>query len=625
MTDAPLLEVRGLHVIFRTEAGPVHAVRGAFLDVPPGRTVALVGESGSGKSAIAQAILGILPEQAEMRAERMLFRDPAAPAPVDLAALDPESEARRQIRGHRIAMVFQEPMTALSPLHTIGDQIGEALRVHTRLPRQEIRRRVLEMLARVAFPDPERAARAYPFELSGGLRQRAVMAMALVGRPALLVADEPTTALDVTVQAQILALLQDLQAEFGMAVLFITHDLGIVAQLADEVAVIHRGRILETGPCHAVMRRPGHPYTRTLLAAVPRLHGPPPAPLPAAAGDSAALDALARLLHRGDGPPPPPGPLLEVAGLAKGFTRRQGSWLRLRQQRVAAVRDVGFRVARGECYALVGESGSGKTTVCRLLVRALAPEGGSAHLRTREGVCDILALPERELPRLRRHVQYVFQDPWSSLDPRMTVFELVAEPLRIQRLGTPAERVERVAALLRAVGLRPEHMHRYPHHFSGGQRQRIGIARALAPGPELLILDEPVSALDVVVQARVLELLQELQQSLVLAYVFVAHDLAVVRRIAHRVGVMCRGLLVEEAPAEVLFSAPRHPYTRALLAAVPEPDPDRRLDFRRLAGGSSDPAAWPAPFTIRRGSGTMREVAPGHRVRFGDGEGDPES
>ncbi len=617
MTVPPLLEVRDLHVTFRTDAGPVPAVRGAFLDVPPGRTVALVGESGSGKTAIARAILGILPEEAEMRAARMLFRDPAAPAPVDLAALDPEGEARRRIRGHRIAMVFQEPMTALSPLHTIGDQIGEALRVHTDLSRREIRDRVRAILARVAFPDPERAMRAYPFELSGGLRQRAVIAMALVCRPALLVADEPTTALDVTVQAQILALLRDLQAEFGMAVLFVTHDLGIVAQLADEVVVIHGGRILEAGPCAEVMRRPGHPYTRTLLAAVPRLRGPVPPPPAPTTGDAVA--ELAALL-RPAGRPPADRPVLVAEGLAKAFTlRRRGRW-RLRPQRVPAVRDVGFRVEAGACHALVGESGSGKTTVCRMLVRALVPDAGRLRLATPGGELDIATLPPRELPRLRRHVQYVFQDPWSALDPRMTVHDIVAEPLVVQGVGTARERTERVAALLRAVGLRPEHMHRYPHHFSGGQRQRIGIARALALGPTLLVLDEPVSALDVVVQARVLELLAALQQALGLAYVFVAHDLAVVRRIARRVGVMCRGLLVEEGPVEALFEDPRHPYTRALLAAVPEPDPDVPVDFRAVAAGASDPAAWPAPFTIRTGSGTMREVAPGHRVRFGDRE-----
>ncbi len=613
--SAPLLSIRDLHVSFRADEGTVEAVRGISFDVPGGKTVALVGESGSGKTVVSQTILGILPDTATARGG-MIFRDPLGGEPVDLLACDPDSPLRRRIRGNRIAIVFQEPMTSLSPLHTIGDQVGEALRVHHRVSAAEERERTVEMLARVGFPDPRRAYRTYPFELSGGLRQRAVIAMALVCRPALLIADEPTTALDVTVQAQILKLLQDLQAEFGMAILFITHDLGVVANIAEEMVVMYRGRIMEAGCCRELLRRPRHPYLQALLKAVPRLHDDPGRRL--AALREIPHGQAARLLEGIDKRGwRPDGPILEVRELKKTFLLRRGGWFSGRGRTVTALEDVSFAVRAGECLGIVGESGSGKTTVSKIIMRAFTADAGQVLFRGPDGEVDVLALSERELLPLRRHIQYIFQDPFSSLDPRMTVLDAVAEPLVIHGIGDREERVERVKALLAAVGLEPRHMRRYPHSFSGGQRQRIGIARALALGPEVLICDEPVSALDVSVQAQILNLLKDLQRELGLTYLFISHNLAVVRYIAQTIGVMCRGLLVELAPADTLFADARHPYTRTLLAAIPEPDPDHRLDFSRvLAERASDPAAWPTPYGLRGGAGRMVAVGDGHWVRM---------
>jgi len=616
--NAPLLSIRDLHVTFRTDEGTVEAVRGISFDVPAGRTVALVGESGSGKTVVSQAILGILPDTATTRGAGMIFDDPRGEKPLDLLGCDPDSPIRRRIRGNRIAIVFQEPMTSLSPLHTIGDQVGEALRVHKRLPAAEERQQTIEMLRRVGFPDPERAYRTYPFELSGGLRQRAVIAMALICRPALLIADEPTTALDVTVQAQILELLEDLQAEFGMAILFITHDLGVVANIAEEMVVMYRGRIMESGCCRELLRRPRHPYLQALLRAVPRLRDDPNRRLATLreVPHGQAAELLEGIDKRGWRPQ---GPILEVQNLRKTFLLRRSGWLSGQSRVVTAVEDVSFAVEAGECLGIVGESGSGKTTVSKIIMRAFSADSGKVLFRGPDGEVDILALSERELLPLRRHIQYIFQDPYSSLDPRMNVLDAIAEPLVIHGIGSREERIERVKALLAAVGLEPRHMRRYPHSFSGGQRQRIGIARALALGPEVLICDEPVSALDVSVQAQILNLLKGLQKDLGLTYLFISHNLAVVRYIAQTIGVMCRGLLVELAPADTLFADARHPYTRTLLAAIPEPDPDRPLDFSRvLAERASDPAAWPPPYGLRTGPGRMVAVGKKHLVRMDD-------
>ncbi len=615
--SAPLLSIRDLHVAFRADEGLVEAVRGVSFDVPHGRTVALVGESGSGKTVISQAILGILPDTAELRGRAIRFFDPERDAPVELLELDPESEERRCIRGSRISIVFQEPMTSLSPLHTIGDQVGEVLRVHQRMTRREERQRTIEMLEKVGFPDPARGYRAYPFELSGGLRQRAVIAMALICRPALLIADEPTTALDVTVQAQILKLLLDLQAEFGMAILFITHDLGVVANMADEMVVMYRGRVMEAGGCRELLRHPKHPYLKALLEAVPRLHDDPERPLATLRGNTRAH--VERLADWFSHPPVDDArPILEVEGLRKHFLLRSG-WFGGQRRVIRAVEDVGFRIRRGECFGLVGESGSGKTTVSRIIMRSFTADGGRVLFRGSEGEVELLSLPERDLLPLRRHIQYIFQDPYSSLDPRMTVLDNVAEPLVIHRIGSREERIERVKLLLEAVGLEARHMRRYPHSFSGGQRQRIGIARALALGPEFLICDEPVSALDVSVQAQILNLLKELQRHLGITYLFIAHNLAVVRYIAQRIAVMCRGLLVEVAPTEQLFEDARHPYTRTLLAAIPEPDPDRPLDFTTVAcRPAALPGRWPPPYGLADGPGRMKQVGKEHWVRMAE-------
>jgi peptide/nickel transport system ATP-binding protein len=612
-----LLAVKDLQVSFAADEGLVEAVRGVSFDIPTHGAVALVGESGSGKTVLSQAILGILPRNATITGGRILFDDPAKPgAPVDLAALDPESSQRRAIRGGRISIIFQEPMTSLSPLHTIGDQIGETLRVHSEADSEEVRERTIEMLGKVGFASPAEAFGKYPFELSGGMRQRAMIAMALICRPALVVADEPTTALDVTIQAQILKLMKDLQAEFGMAILFITHDLGVVANVAEDMVVLFRGRVMERGSCTALFHRPRHPYLQGLLRAVPRLLTPPGERLkglreiPTHAHETLRRFWRPRQSERSD------KPLLKVEAVRKTYLARRAGLLQRDPRELLAVDDVSFEVEAGETFAIVGESGSGKTTVSKIIMRAVSADAGRVIFNADEPI-DVLALGESELPPFRRLIQYIFQDPYGSLNPRMTVYDIIAEPLIIHGIGDHAERVERVKALMAAVGLDPRFLRRYPHSFSGGQRQRIGIARALALEPRLLICDEPVSALDVSVQAQILNLLKDLQAELGLTYLFISHNLAVVRYVAHRIGVMCAGRMVEIAPTEMLFDQPRHPYTRALLAAVPEPDVSLPLDLNvLLATGSSNPAAWPEPFTLSHSSGRLREVSRGHLVRM---------
>ena len=614
----PLLEVLDLQVQFQADEGVIEAVRGVSFSVPSGRTVALVGESGSGKSVISQAVLGILPQSAVISAGRILFHDPRGDGrPVDLAAYDDDHPVRRGIRGGRISIIFQEPMSSLSPLHTIGDQVSEALHLHSDVSREEGRKRTVEMLRRVGFPDPAQALRTYPFELSGGLRQRAMIAMALVCEPALLIADEPTTALDVTIQAQILQLMQDLQAEFRMAILFITHDLGVVANMAEDVVVLYRGQVMESGACRDLLERPQHPYLKALLHAVPRLGMQPGerlTPLREVTGAGRALLTGERAPASGLRPE---APLLEVEGLEKTYRTRKGSWFGGGTQQVRAVDDVSFTIRRGESFGLVGESGCGKTTVSKLIMRAMLPDEGRITFEGAQGPIDVLDLQGGDLIAFRRRLQYMFQDPFHSLNPRMTVQEIVAEPMVIHGQGDEKHRLERVRQLLGAVGLDVRHLRRYPHSFSGGQRQRIGIARALALGPEMLICDEPVSALDVSVQAQILNLLKDLQTELGLTYLFISHNLAVVKYVCQRIAVMCAGRIVELAPAERLFANPIHPYTRALLAAVPEPDLSRSLDFAALmAGKASDPRAWPAPFTIAEDPTRLADLGGQHLVRM---------
>ena len=512
-----------------------------------------------------------------------------------------------QARGSRIGKIFQEPMTSLSPLHTVGDQIGEALGIHEATTRAERRARTEEMLSLVGFPNPAKAFDMYPFELSGGMRQRAMIAMALICRPALLVADEPTTALDVTIQAQILELLRGLQDRLNMAMLLITHDLGVVANVADEVVVIYHGQILEAGPVDAIFRSPAHDYLKALMAAVPHFDMKPGERLKSLREIPVRA---ASLLGR---PAPEPRSqrdvLLSVRGLTKSFPVRKSGFFGGGEPTVTRVVDgVGFDVRRGECLGLVGESGCGKTTVSKMLMRAITPDSGSVVFGGVEGDIDVLGLSGEALKAFRSKIQMVFQDPVSSLSPRMTVQRILSEPLEIHDRGNARSRQEIVAGLMDAIGLDRRHLNRYPHSFSGGQRQRIGIARALALGPELLICDEPVSALDVSVQAQILNLLKDLQKDLGLTYLFISHNLAVVDYMADRIAVMCRGRIVEIAPRERLMRSAVHPYTKALLAAVPFPDLDRPLDFHTLkTSGASDSAGWPAAF---RADGGGQGLAP---------------
>jgi peptide/nickel transport system ATP-binding protein len=614
-----LLRINDLHVRFRVHGGTVDAVRGVSFRIRPGATVALVGESGSGKSVCAQAIMGILPEVAEIAGGEILFADPERGGEiVDIAALDRDSKGMRQIRGGRISIIFQEPMTSLSPLHTVGNQVGEALHLHRSVGKAEGRELTLETLRLVGFPDPERAFRSYPFELSGGLRQRAMISMALICRPALLIADEPTTALDVTIQAQILKQVRDLQNELGMAVLMITHDLGVVANIAEEVIVMYHGQVMESGTLEDVFRKAEHPYLKALLRAVPRFE---------MARDERLVPlreietATGHLLAKKEPWPEDAdaaGPLLQVEHLTKSFAIRDaGLFGGSSQNEVLAVDDVSFSVRHGECLGLVGESGCGKTTLSKMIMRALSPDSGRIGFNDRGTMQDVLSLTGPDLKAYRRKVQFVFQDPFGSLNPRMTVYDIIGEPLIIHGIGDDRSRRETVMELMALVGLDVRALSRYPHSFSGGQRQRIGIARALALRPELLICDEPVSALDVSIQAQILNLLRDLQEQLGLTYLFISHNLAVVDYIADRIAVMCRGRLVELAPREVLFRQPIHPYTRALLAAVPYPDPARKLDFAKLEEGrASEPEAWPVPFTINiDAQPTLIDVGEGHYVR----------
>ncbi len=614
-----VLTVRDLRVGFNIHGTVVTAVDGVSFAIREGSTVALVGESGSGKSTVAQSIMGILPKVGRIEGGEILYRDPKGINDViDIAKLDRDGREMRAIRGGRISIIFQEPMTSLSPVHTIGDQVDEALLLHRDVDRGTGRELTIETLRLVGFPDPQTAYRAYSFELSGGLRQRAMIAMALVCRPAILVADEPTTALDVTIQAQILKLLIDLQDELGMAVLIITHDLGVVANLAEDVVVMYHGRVVESGACDVTFSQPEHPYLKALFTAVPRTNMAPGERLvpirqiepgkaslmrqPTAASENGALQ----------------GPLLTVKGLTKRFTlRSQGFFGFGGDQENLAVDDVSFEVERGECLGLVGESGCGKTTTSKLILRALSTDAGEVTFNERGRPVDVLALDSEGLQAFRRKVQFIFQDPFGSLNPRMTALDIVSEPLVVHKVGTPEERIEMVKELMCLVGLDVRFLRRYPHSFSGGQRQRLGIARALALQPELLICDEPVSSLDVSIQAQILNLLKDLQEELGLTFLFISHNLAVVDYMSDRIAVMCSGRLVEVAPREVLFSNPIHPYTRTLLAAVPYPDPERKLDYEQLTASKvSSPAEFPAPFTLSEGQASeLIGIGDGHFVR----------
>ncbi len=649
-----LLRVDNLTVEFGVHEGILRAVDNVSFAIPPGGTLALVGESGSGKSVCSQAIMGLLPRTARIPSGSILFQDPRdGTAEIDIVKLDRSGPAMRAIRGGEISIIFQEPMTSLSALHTVGDQIGEAVQLHggagqlseihslghqlheaaehstRRMSRAEINELTRDMLRMVGFPDPARALRTYPFELSGGLRQRAMIAMALVCRPALLIADEPTTALDVTIQAQILRLIKDLQQELGMALLMITHDLGVVANVADDVVVMYRGKVVEAGALSDIFRDPQHPYLKALLHAVPRFDMKPGERLQPIREIQAATGHLLQQKPEAKPLPSfnPQAPVLKVRHLSKTFHIRKADTL-LEQlmgggktRTIRAVNDVSFDVARGECLGLVGESGCGKTTLSKMLMRGISadPNEGAGRVVFDDWgrKTDVMMIEGADLNSFRTKLQFIFQDPFGSLNPRMTVYDILVEPLIIHGVGDDAYRREMVGELMELVGLDRRQLSRYPHSFSGGQRQRIGIARALALRPDMVICDEPVSALDVSIQAQILNLLKDLQKQLGLTYLFISHNLAVVDYIADRIAVMCAGRLVELAPAGELFRNPMHPYTKALLSAVPMPDPDRRLDLRALMEGkASDPSQWPEPFTdTGKNKLFWTEAEPGHYVR----------
>ncbi|MEM8752784.1 MAG: ABC transporter ATP-binding protein [Pseudomonadota bacterium] len=591
MPPRPLLTVTDLSVAFGSARAPITVVDGVSFAVRRGETLALVGESGSGKTLTGKALLGILPKGAWIAGGAAVLRDGDGEG-TDLLSLSP-SELRR-VRGGRVSMIFQEPMSSLSALHTIGDQVREAVLLHTDCDRAEAKARCLETFADVGFPDPERAFSAYPFELSGGLRQRAMIAMAMVCRPSLMIADEPTTALDVTTQATVLDLIKRLQSDTGMSVVMVTHDLGVVANMADSVVVLRKGKVVESGPARAVLTTPGHGYTRKLIDAAPEV----PEDLDARTDESSDFIIRARNLSKTY-----PGKPVGLGGRAPD---------------VKAVRDVRIDLRRGETLAIVGESGSGKSTVAKLMLRAESPDpGAEVVFKGADGATvDVTALSGAALTAFRRKVQIVFQDPFSSLSPRMNVRDILTEPMRVHRVGTGREQRDRAADLMERVGLSADHLQRYPHAFSGGQRQRICIARALALGPEMIVCDEPTSALDVSVQAQVLELFKEIRDDFGLSYLFISHDLAVVADLADRVAVMRRGRVVEEGPVKALFTSPVHPYTKALMAASPEPDMDRPLDLAAVARGAGEPDSWPEPFGYRDDDAPgLVEVAAGHFVR----------
>jgi peptide/nickel transport system ATP-binding protein len=575
MTAAtPLLEIRDLDVSFPSAASRGawrSVVRGVSLTVDRGEMVGLVGESGSGKSLTALSVLRLVPPPGRVSGRVLLD----GPGGGDLLAL-PERELRR-LRGGRIGFVFQEPTAALDPVYSIGFQIAEAVRAHRSMPRRAAREEAVRLLDRVGLADARRRLDDYPHQLSGGQRQRVGIAVALAAGPDLLLADEPTTSLDVTLQAQVLELLARLRADLGLAVLLITHDLGVVAETCDRVAVMHQGEVVETADVETLFRAPSHAYTQFLLSSLGPRVGAPLSRSGWVGGGRA-----------GEGPGEG-APLVTAAALSRDFPVRRGLFQRVLGE-VRAVDRVDLVIRRGECLALVGESGSGKTTLGRCLIRLLEPSSGRIVFAGE----DLLALRPRPLRALRRRFQMVFQDPSDSLDPRQRVGSILAEPLALHTRLRGEERAGRIAELLRLVDLLPEHAERLPHELSGGQRQRVGIARALAAEPDLLVADEPVSALDVSVRSQILDLLADLRARLGLALLFISHDLAAVERIADRVAVMYLGRVVEEAPREELFRRPLHPYTVSLLSAAPIADPGRRRARIVLAGELPSPLEPPA-------------------------------
>ncbi|MCT4555185.1 MAG: ABC transporter ATP-binding protein [Pelagimonas sp.] len=596
---APLLSVQNLSIDFRTDEGLVRAVRDVSFQVEAGRTLGIVGESGSGKSVSTKAVMRLLPGIAQIApGARMEYRMKSG-AQLDIAALKPRDRRLQKLRGGEIGMIFQEPMASFSPVYTIGNQVIEAITLHRGLTRREARGFAIEMLDRVGITEPARRVDQFPHELSGGMRQRAMIALALSAGPAVLIADEPTTALDVTIQAQVLKLMRDLQADMGMGMIFITHDLGVIAQIADDVAVMYKGEIVERGTVREVIRTPQDPYTKRLLDAIPRLDRVrPPKPISDPDGTKTLID---------------------VRNLAVDFEVKTKKLFKTDIARVRAVDDVSFTIKRGETVGLVGESGSGKTTVGRAILRAIEPSAGEvifhrknkgeidlAHatgeelrrMRTKmnmafhEGPVQVHSLMGAPLRAFRPEMSLVFQDPFSSLNPRMTVRDIIAEPLVASGLLTDRDEIDaRVRDIAARCKLDLEHLRRFPHAFSGGQRQRICIARALVSKPKFVVCDECVSALDVSIQAEIVALLRDIQDEMGISFLFIAHDLAVVAQISHSVAVLYHGKFVEYGPTEKLFFNPQHPYTRALLSAVPHPDPDAAFAPIALGDGLRHPVA----------------------------------
>ncbi len=564
MKPERLLSVRNLSIDFRLRTHVLHAVRDVTFDLKRGKTLALVGESGSGKSVTARALMRIIDKPGRMIGGQILLDGPDGP--VDIAGFKEGSREVLAIRGGRIGLIFQEPMSSLSPVHTIGSQIVEAVRLHRRVSKKDARMRCVELLRQVEIPQPELMADRYTFEFSGGMRQRAMIAMALACDPEVLIADEPTTALDVTTQAEILDLIKRLQDERGMAMLLITHDMGVVAEVADEVAVMRFGKIVEQGPVDDIFHASRHPYTRQLLDATVKLEsGVAGRGLPASLAPSVA-------------------PVLSVRNLTKVYGAPSRMFSRSGSRGLVAVDDANLDLFPGENLGIVGESGSGKTTLGRMILRIVEPTSGSVTYRADEAASpvDVTTLGKADLRRYHQDVRLIFQDPFASLNPRMTVKQIIGDPLVISK-GMSGRAVEaRVAELLGKVGLDPLAMERYPHAFSGGQRQRIGIARALALNPKVIVADEATSALDVSIRSQILDLLLDIQKQLHLSFVFISHDISVVRYFCDRVAVMHKGKIVEVGDAETICTNPSQPYTKRLISSVPNLDPRNKRMLHRL-------------------------------------------
>ena len=599
LRDKTIAEVKDLRVEFQTKDGPVVGVSDVSFNIKSGETVCLVGESGSGKSVSSLSLMRLVEfGGGEITGGRLLFNRKDSDE-IDLAKTDPN--LMRSIRGNEIGMIFQEPMTALNPVFTVERQLTEGLRLHASLSRSAASARALELMREVRIPEPERRLKQYPHELSGGMRQRVVIAMALACKPRLLIADEPTTALDVTIQAEILALIDRLKRETGTAVMFITHDMAVVAQMADRVVVMFRGKKVEEGTVEEIFENPQHLYTKALLAAVPKLGEMSGKKYP---------EPMVLMSRQQSAAVPIKGTnelLLEVESLTTRFAVK-GGMLRRKVANVHAVEDVSFTINKGQTLGLVGESGCGKSTVGRSILRLEEPQWGSVRI----GGKDIMALERNGLRNSRLDMQMIFQDPFASLNPQMQLSDQVAEPIHNFATLEGKAVQERVQMLFDRVELPHSFMRRYPHELSGGQRQRVAIARALALNPKLIIADEAVSALDVSVQAQVLNLMMELQSELNLSFLFISHDMAVVERVSHNVAVMYLGRIVEMGPRSAVFENPQHAYTQALMKAVPTADPRKRKEEKDL---NFKPIPSPIhPLSYDAEPSVYREVAPGHKV-----------